>query len=324
MRARAVLFWLVVAGFLGPAMVLTLLRLVQADGGWWVRGVAFTPLALPAYAVALVLLVLRGVAGGRRGTALVLVPLAGLALHAYWLAPLYLGANPPPAAGAEPLTVMTANLNGGHADSASVVREAARRGADLLAVQEVTPDALALMEEAGADELFGYRAGETGTGAEGTMLFSRTPVDDVVPLATGFSGFTASVTVGDEPLRIVVAHPRTPIDSTRGWREDLRLVLEAARTVDADLVVGDLNATRDHEPLLALGDAGWRDVGELANQGWQPTWPADGVEPVSDLPSPRLIAIDHVLVGGRLAAIGSDVVDFGGGDHAALVAEVAR
>ncbi|WP_248582486.1 endonuclease/exonuclease/phosphatase family protein [Nocardioides sp. InS609-2] len=323
MRARSVLFWLVVAGFLALAGMLTVLRLVQADGGWWIRGVAFTPLAVPLYAAALVLIVARRVVGGLRGTVLVVLPIAGLVLHSFWLAPLFTGANPPPAAGAEPVIVMTANLSVGRGDGSVVLREASRRGVDLLAVEEITPGALALMEESGLADLFPYREGETGTGIEGTMLFSRTAIDDVVPLATSFGGFTATVVVGEEPLRIVVAHPPSPIGSTSGWRSDHRIVLEAARGVEADLVVGDLNASPDHKVMMDLADAGWRDSVELANDGWLPTWPADGVEPVSDLPSPRLVQIDHVLLGDRWAAVDNDVVVFGGSDHAALVAVVA-
>ncbi|WP_295661753.1 endonuclease/exonuclease/phosphatase family protein, partial [uncultured Nocardioides sp.] len=86
---------------------------------------------------------------------------------------------------------------------------------------------------------------------------------------------------------------------------------------------GDFNASPDHEPMLALAEAGWRDVAELANAGWQPTWPADGVEPVTDLPSPRLVRIDHVLVGERVAALASSRLVVDGTDHAAVVAEVA-
>ncbi len=323
MRARSILFWLVVAGFLVLALLLTALRLLELDGGWWVRGVAFTPLAIPLYAVALVLLVARRVVGGRRGTVLVVLPVAGLALHAFWLAPLFTGGNPPPAANAERVTVMTANLLKGRADASQLLSEASRRGVDLLAVQEITDAALAQLEESGLDDVFPYRAGETGSEVTGTMLFSRTPVDDVVPIATTMTSFTATVELDGGTWQVAVVHPSPPINSIRDWHEDHALVLHAVREMGADLVLGDFNAGPDNEPMLELADAGWRDVVELANDGWRPTWPADGVEPVSDLPSPRLVQVDHVLVGRRIAAIGSDRVHIDGSDHAAVVAEVA-
>ena len=323
MRARSILFWLVVAGLLVLALLLSVLRLVEPDGGWWVRGVAFTPLAVPLYAAALVLLVARRVVGGRRGTVLVVVPVAGLALHAIWLAPLFTGGNPPPAAGAERVTVMTANLMRGQADGPRVLSEASRRGVDLLAVQEITDVSLAQLEESGLDEVFPYRAGETGSEVTGTMLFSRTPIDDVVPIATTMTSFTASVELDGGAWQVAVVHPAPPIDSISDWREDHALVLDAVREMEADLMLGDFNASPDNEPMLELADAGWRDVVELANEGWRPTWPADGVEPVSDLPSPRLVQVDHVLVGKRIAAIASDRVHIDGSDHSAVVAEVA-
>ncbi len=323
MRARQLLFWLVIASLLGPALVLTVARLAEGDGAWWVRAVSFAPLAVPLYAAALVLLVVRRVVGGRRGTVLVLVPVVGLVAHAWWLAPLFTGANPPPAAGAEPVSVMTANLRLGSADVTGVVREASRHGVDLLAVQEVTDPALALMEESGLADLYPFRAGTTGAGPAGTMLFSRAPVDDVVPLATELAGFTATVQLDDGPWRVVVVHPQSPTWSLPRWRSDHRLVLEAAREVEADLVVGDLNATPDHAPLQALAEAGWRGVAELVNDGWQPTWPANGLERVLGLPAPRVVHIDHVLVGERVAALRSDRVDVAGTDHTAVVAEVA-
>ena len=316
-------FWLAVGCLLLLALVLTLLRLLELDGGWWVRGVAFTPLAVPLYAAALVLLVGRRLVGGRPGTALVLLPLAGLALHAVWLAPLFTGANPPPAADAETVTVMTANLLRGQADVAGLVAEASRREVDLLAVEEVTDEALAKMVAAGVDEVFAYRGGRSGYGVRGTMLFSRTPVDDVVPIATAMTSFTATVELDAGPWRVAVVHPRPPYDSTDEWHQDHALVFEAVQDLDADLVIGDFNAGPDHEPMLRLAGAGWRDVAEVANEGWQPTWPADGVEPVTDLPSPRLVQIDHVLVGRRIAALGSERVRIGGSDHSAVVARVA-
>jgi endonuclease/exonuclease/phosphatase (EEP) superfamily protein YafD len=45
---------------------------------------------------------------------------------------------------------------------------------------------------------------------------------------------------------------------------------------------------------------------------------------VLGLPLPRSAPIDHVLVGERLAALGSRTVDLAGTDHRPVVAEVAR
>jgi endonuclease/exonuclease/phosphatase family metal-dependent hydrolase len=91
------------------------------------------------------------------------------------------------------------------------------------------------------------------------------------------------------------------------------VLLSTARD-GADLVLGDLNATSDHEELEALAEAGLRDTAVLANAGWQPTWPADLVP---------LAALDHVLVGPRLAALSSGTVAVQGSDHDAVIAQLA-
>ena len=142
-------------------------------------------------------------------------------------------------------------------------------------------------------------------------------------MATRMASFTATVALDGGSWTVAVVHPSPPIQSAREWHDDQALVLDAVRQMDVDLVLGDLNAGPDHEPMLDLADAGWRDVVEVANEGWRPTWPADGVEPVSDLPSPPLVQIDHVLVGTRIAALGSERVHIDGSDHSAVVARVA-
>ena len=112
-----------------------------------------------------------------------------------------------------------------------------------------------------------------------------------------------------------------PVDPA-GWRADHAAILKQAEDDHADLIVGDLNATADHEPMRQLDDAGYRDAGEVSNVGWQPTWPANhvGVFPLL----PPLVRIDHVLIGDRLASLGTRTVDVDGTDHLALLATVAR
>ena len=112
--------------------------------------------------------------------------------------------------------------------------------------------------------------------------------------------------------------PSTRAASTRAS------LLAAARDHEADLVLGDFNATEDHAPMRSLAAAGYRDVGELANQGWQPTWPASDRWAVLPGIAFPLAPIDHVLVGPRLAAIGQHTVAVPGSDHRAVVAVVAR
>ena len=319
MRARVVVLWVVVGLVLLPALVITLARLLDSDRRIVITLVAFTPWALPLYAVVVLLALGRLVVRRRwRGAALpiALVAVAGLVLHGWWYAPQLTGANPPAADGATPMVVMTANLRLGEADGIEVVRLATERDVDLLVVQEVTPAVLADMDRAGLTDLLPHRVGETGSRAAGTMAFARMPLTDAERLPTPLGSW--SFVLGD--LRVQAVHPEYPVDAP-GWVRDQDVIVRAVTEGDPDLVVGDFNATVDHPSMRTLADRGYRDAGELANDGWHPTWPANGKFDLLGLP---LAQIDHVLVGDRLAALSMTTVGVPGSDHRAVVATVAR
>ena len=325
MRARVLVFWSVLIVLLAPAATLTFARAVEPDGGFWIRLEAFTPLALALYAAAAVLLALRILvrrrwhsAGTRLTGGVLLLAVGGLALHAWWFAPLVTGANPPAAQGADPVVVMSANVARGHGDAVEVVRTAMEEDVDLLVLQEITTAELADMERAGLDDLLPYRVGEPGLGSNDVMVFARTELTPVAPDPTWPDGWV--VAWGD--LTVVAAHPHAPTEPDL-WRSAHDALHAVVVDREADLVVGDLNATADHAPVRALADAGLRDVGELANQGWQPTWPSSGAVDVLGVPVPSLAQIDHVLVGPRLAAISMHTRDIPGSDHRAVIAVVA-
>ena len=319
MRRRSVLLWLVATLLLVTGLVLTTARGFEPGGGWWVRLEAFTPLGLVCYALALVLLT-AGFLHRRETTraAGAVLALAGLAVHVWWFSPMVSGANPPAPEDAEVLRVMTSNLYNGDADGLAVVAAASEEDIDVLVVQEITLEALQDMESGGLVELFPYRIGVPGDDAEGTMVFTRERPEDASPLDTTWDGW--EVRLGS--LTLLGVHPVSPVQVSE-WRRDHVAVREAAVAADADLVVGDLNATTDHEPMRRRADEGFRSATELANEGWQPTWPAHGRTSLMGVPLPHLVQIDHVLLGPSLAAVGTHTLDIPGTDHRALVAEVA-
>lgn len=314
------MYWGAVALLLAAGASLTFARAVEPDVELWIQLEAFTPYGLLLYGVALVLLVV-GLLVRRRVVvaALAIVAALGLALHGWWYAPQLTGSNPPPAGGAEPMVVMSANIVQGGGDGIELVRRASAEDVDLLVVQEIAPADLADMERAGLDELLPYRAGAPGTEGEGVMLFARTDLETVAELDTWHDSWVADL--GD--LRVIGVHPWAPTEPDL-WRDDFEILQEAVALHDPDLVVGDFNATADHQPMRELADAGYRDVGELANDGWQPTWPSGDAVDVLGIPVPSLVQIDHVLVGPRLAALGMRTLALPGSDHRVVVAEVAR
>lgn len=317
MRWRAVLWFLV--GLLAvPALVLSGFRLAGGEGSLAVRLVSFVPAGVLLYAGALVLLLVLACRRGERRLPLAVAVGAagGLGLHLAWVAPSFVGTSV--AAAEEPLRVMTSNVLGDAGDATGLVELAAEEDVDVLAVEELSTGALAEMERAGVAELFPYRAGEAADGGvAGTMLFAREPISDVVRLPTTFGSWSALV--GD--VRVFALHPVYALDTAR-WHDEHAALLDAARELEPDLLLGDFNATLDHGPMRRLHDAGYRDAAELAGAGWQPTWPADGSGLRGLLPP--VIQIDHVLVDDGWTALGTETHHLAGSDHLALIADVAR
>lgn len=301
---------------------LTLTRLLQPGVGPALQLVAFTPFGLLGHGAALLLavLLLARAPAARRATApLAAVAAVGVVLHAVWFAPQVGGQAPAPAAGGERRVVMGANLLQGGADAATVVRLVREQEVEVLAASEITVETLRGLEAAGIDELLPHRAGEPGERGSvlGTMVFSVEPVELVAEVPT----FSETLLVRTGGLEVLAVHPSPPTLPER-WREDAASVVDAVRTHEPDVVVGDFNATDDHRPLLELRDDGWLSAARLRNAGWAPTWPAGGTYGLLGALGP-LARIDHVLVapGWTATAYADHVVP--GTDHRAVVATVA-
>lgn len=330
MGVRRVLFWLAVAGLLLPAVPWTLNRLIDADAGPAVRMMSFTTFAMPLYVPAALLLVValvKGWAGPRRvvGAALGVVAL-GLGLHVWWVAPMYVGANPEPADGATPLTVLTFNMYEGKADTVELFEVLQEHEVDVVVLPEITFGTLDELTSMGLSDLYPYHLGRPNGAVDGTMVFSKLVLTDTQVVPMEFQSYSVVVGTGDEAVNLLAVHPRAPVPpgGVPQWSQENADLLAAAEAAGTDLVLGDFNATYDHAPMRAWADAGWRDSLELVNAGLSPTWPANGLSPVPDFHPPALIQIDHVLVGDRFAAIGSEVLEIDGSDHRAVIATVAR
>jgi endonuclease/exonuclease/phosphatase (EEP) superfamily protein YafD len=327
MRWQTALFRLTLVGLVAPAVGLTVLRILQPDAGVLVRLTAFVPVALVLYAPALALvlgkLVFPGTESMRAWTVVMGVIVLGLVLHVWWISPQFTGSHPEPADDSQRLQVMSMNLLRGQAELSTVLETAALEKVDVLVLEELTPEALAELEQFGLRTAYPYRVGTPEDGVAGTMAFATHRIRDEQKLDTGFGSWAFEVVLPDGPLRMYAVHARPPYGDAVGWRTDLATIAQAAEADRGlDLIVGDLNATPDHEEFRAFIDLDFRSAAERVNAGWQPTWPEHGEKSVLGLPLPRIVQIDHVLVGRTMAATSSETVSISDTDHRGLIVEV--
>lgn len=328
MRLRTLLLALLLAALVLPAAGLTAVRAVQPGGEVAVRAASFAPLALPLYVLAILAVLLRAWAsrgtGQRRWRWFTLLLVVAVGVHGWWLAPQFAGDAPNADEASQSFSVMTLNLDKGAADPPRVVETAAEGGAEVLVLQEVTPAGLRQLERYGIGEAYPYRAGRPAPESSGTMVFSVFRLAEGRPIRTRLGSWQVDVVSPQGVLRMYAVHVRPPTESTSGWGKELAMLERmVAADPEVDLVVGDLNATPDHEPLQQLLDRGLRSAAELANAGWMPTWPSDGQERVLGVPVPPVVQIDHVLLGTALTALGASAPSLEGTDHRAVIAELA-
>ena len=328
MRIRWLVLGLGVVALLTPGLVITGARLLEPPGGRWIRLVSFTPHAIVLYTLALLLLMLTLAAGRgawRRTSALtcvLVVPL--LALHLYWVSSLYVGQRQALDGQGQPFTVMSANLSIGDADPAQVVELAVEHEVDVVVLLEITKDAEAGLREAGLQEAFPHVAGTAAWGVTGTMVFSTRALSEVTALDTKFEGFSMRVLMPGRTIDLVAVHPVRPLEDAREWQADHATIRHAAVAARGPtLVVGDLNATLDHQPMRELDGRGFQDAAALVNSGWQPTWPASGEVSIFGIRVPSMLQIDHVMVDDAFGVVDTEAVSIRGTDHRAVFATLA-
>lgn len=218
--------------------------------------------------------------------------------------------------------VVSANLRYGRADPDTVVAMA-RDNADIIAVQELTPEKAKLISAAGIDAAFPYRALRAREGPAGVGIWSRYPIHSATERDEFWLGLlTARVQIPDvtAEVTIIAAHMSAPWpDPIRGWRDDLARLTTTLHEIASDtegpiMVAADLNATRDIREFRMLLRNGYRDGAEQAGAGLTRTHPAD-------IFLPPVFAVDHVLTRGCVAT-SMRTLDLSGSDHRALVADV--
>lgn len=227
------------------------------------------------------------------------------------------------AAGTVPMRVLTANLKEGNADPAALVSIADAQ-ADVLVVQELTPELAVRLNAAGLESRFPFQVLDARPVASGVGIWSRFRVREYSRIG-GFELGVVSATlrapqagVDAVVLAVHIVGPwPQPID---GWREEMAALPATLRQIAAGagpaavIAAGDFNATIDMAPFRALLDDGFDSATRQSGAGLVPTFPADR-------PTPPLIGIDHILVSNGSAS-GARSVRIPGSDHLGLVATV--
>ena len=220
------------------------------------------------------------------------------------------------------LRIITANLRLGQADAHTLVK-IARERADVVAVQELTPDATARLTNAGMPAAFPYHVALPRLDGSGAGLWSRYPISEV-SLAPQFEMIFIRARIeltgtGSKP-RVPVAHvpgpwPQ-PIDN---WRRDLDLIGRTIRSLANDpdpgaiVIAGDFNATIDMQPFRVPA---WRRFHRrrIRTRETIRTYRQDSI-------IPPLLGIDHVLLR-NCSVSAARSIPLPGSDHLVLLADI--
>lgn len=294
-----------------------LLRITGLEGGLFpvVQLVAYTPYLLLLSIPALVAVALL-----RRWPAAGVLSVAVVALTVMVL-PRELG-GPEELPGGKPVRVLGANLAKGNADSQALLEMAIEKDADIVFLQEVSLEKARELRRTGFDRSYPHQAFDVTANKGGGAILARWPLRQLKSLAAGRQPRASVEVPGSTPIEVVSVHPTAPIKpgTTRAWDDDYR-AMPAAHSGDQPLVlVGDFNATLDHENLRDLIGTGYRDAGEVTGEGFVPTWPARPKLTWRRLSLP--VTIDHVLAEQGIAISDYDVEEIVGSDHRAVFAEL--
>jgi endonuclease/exonuclease/phosphatase (EEP) superfamily protein YafD len=221
------------------------------------------------------------------------------------------------------VNVVTANLGFGRADPGPVT-ELALSSADVLVIQELTPEAAAGLSSAGLDEAFPHAVLNPENKAFGIGVWSRYPILDSAHIE-GYQMPMLKARVQIPGVNfvttILAVHLAAPwVQPLHYFRDDLARFPSTLREVARDagsgavIVAGDLNSTIDMQPFRKFLAEGYRDGGEQAGAGLTRSYPSKPWR----MP---VIGIDHVLVYNCVAS-SVRTVEVPGSDHRGLATTV--
>ncbi len=307
-RKLGFLLWVLALVFVAYAVVRVLSLETTA---FLVGAMAVTPYV--AAAGLLITLITFGV--GRRLLAVVLLVVT-LSLGAL-MTPRILSEEQPQAEG-DHVRIMTANLRLGHGDARTIVDLVRAQQVDVLALPELTPDAVSALDRAGLADALPYRVFDARPGGDGSGIAAKVPLRQIILIESSILS-QPSVVVdrpGNDDFEVTAVHIQPPLEAedVNTWRRELAQLPQATPRERVRVLAGDFNASLDHAAFRAIVDRGYSDAGEETGEGMTPTW--------ADWPLGPPLTIDHILADVRCAISSYAVFDLPGSDHNAIMAEI--
>ncbi|MBD0860021.1 endonuclease/exonuclease/phosphatase family protein [Gordonia sp. zg691] len=234
---------------------------------------------------------------------------------AYAQAPLVIAQDAP---AGERFTVVSANLLYGGGDLGALEKIVADADPDLVALQEVTPEALERVRGSAISRKLPHSFAIPYPGAAGTALFSRQPLVEQYNIpGTVMHNLRARTDLpGAARTQVLAVHPAAPVWGNNGdYFDDMDILAAQFAQLPAGRViaVGDYNSTWNHAKYRALLTNGLLDGTDVAGAGFLPSYPTD-----SSMGDRPLVAIDRVILRGFVAT-SMDTHHLPGSDHRTLV-----
>ncbi|MFC7751832.1 endonuclease/exonuclease/phosphatase family protein [Tsukamurella soli] len=217
------------------------------------------------------------------------------------------------------LTVMQANIRLGEGDPAALAKLVRDNHVDILAVSELTVDAMTKLDGSTLSLDLPYTYTNALPQADGTGIYSRYPLESTEQMDGYAMTNLSAVTLvpGGGIVQLYALHLIPPYPHATRWSTEIDRARSTLAAVPSDrrvIALGDFNSTWDHRQYREFLRGGYRDAAETVGAKWLPTYPTNRWYP-------PMLQIDHVLVrGASVASVRSYSIP--GSDHRALIARI--
>ena len=305
--------WALAAAMIGVAGV----RVAGADSRPWLIGVAGVGvwLLLPAYPLAVLAFCRRHAALGVVAAVICLGQIGWSVEVVGWH-----GDRAAPA-GSTQVRLVTANVLLDNPEIFALAGELASSGAEVILLQEITPENLATLQRTPLWAAYPHRVLDPLPGFHGSAILSRYPIVNGGPIdVAGYPMTQADLATPAGVVRVVDVHAVAPLTTANASRWVAQLAQLSRMDMPADrplVLAGDFNATLDHGPLRELVVNGFRDAFVESGRGLGATWPRwRGLVP-------PVMRLDHVFVSQQFTVMSIREQTSAGSDHRRLVVQLA-